>query len=189
MTQNINLIEDLNIRPVSAFNSKLMAQVTVVWVLLLFLIYAININIDSHKANTITKLERTEKELMTKVSSYSQGFLPVQGTSEANLENIPATSTKNIDGFYGYLEDLAKYTLQGVWLTDISFTGNKEITLKGKAISASGVSSFLNSLGSAKNLENKNLGTLELKKEPDLDITTFIISSVVDKQEKTDEKK
>jgi Tfp pilus assembly protein PilN len=180
MTQNINLIENLNLQPTSLFNSKLIVQISLGWILLLILVYFLAFGVNANKQKTLLTLEDTHKNLLEKISSYNQVSVMVQNQLLTDIRSLPIGSL-NLLGFSSYLEDLAKYTPDGVWLSEIVFSeADNVITLKGSAISAIGVSTFLRLLeDKSVRLHEKKLDMLQLEKNSETNNIDFIVGSVI----------
>jgi len=173
MTQNINLLEELPVQQVSAFNGKIMLQIFVGWILILILIYTITFGIQSSKRQTLVSLETSEKKLLSKIKELA----PLQ--EEPYLENTP-TNSGSLLGFYRYFEDLTALTPHGVWLNTIKIfeKDGSIITIKGSAVAASGVSALLESLNGSNSFRNKKFSAIQLEKNPQSDNTDFVISTV-----------
>lgn len=175
--QNINLLTELTLQPVSALNSRLIIQLCVGWVLLLALIYLITLGVISKKEQALAALETTQKNLNATIAIYSQTLVLAQRRAPTNLQILPPGSGSLV-GFYHYLEDLAKYTPHGVWLNYLYFSEiDNSITLEGSTVAASGVSALLQALDNSA-LRDKKFSTLQLQYDPQTNNTNFIISTI-----------
>lgn len=174
MAQNINLLEEISVSPVSVYNCKLIINIVISWTLLLTLIYAVAITIHSNQKNLLSELENTQNVLMTKIAGYKREL----ATFEPAYMNDLSPNSGNLLGFSRYLEDLAKFIPQGVWLNEIIFSepdGN--VTFKGSSIAASGISTMLDALGKSQSLKDKNFSALQLEQNTD-NGTDFTINTV-----------
>ncbi|MBU0744857.1 MAG: PilN domain-containing protein [Gammaproteobacteria bacterium] len=178
MPQNINLLEELTIKKIYAFNSRLITQISLGWILLLILIYILAIGINADRKKTILKLEVVQKTIETKINSYNQILLPLKENVLPDVKTLPSGSI-NFLGFYRYLEDLAKFTPHGVWLTNIVFSEpNELVTIQGSAIIASSVSALINSLSKSDDFKNKKFDALQLRENISTGNTDFTISTL-----------
>ena len=179
MEQNINLITTLNIQPLSFFDAKLISQIIGGWFLLLVLIYTVAFSLNSPKQKTIANLESTKKTLQTQIGNLNTELSSFDTTDRIkSLKDLPFSSTNSI-GFYGYLADLAKFTPNGIWLKDITFSQpDGLILLKGSTSAAAEIPLFIESLEASNNLKDKNLGTLQIQKAPNTNNIDFILGTV-----------
>lgn len=174
MSQNINLLEELTVNPVSAYNCRLLARISIGWVLLLALIYAITLSLYSNQKKTFRALETTQKTLTTKIATYKQELAALD---PAYINDLSPNSSSLL-GFHRYLEDLAKFTPQGIWIKEMIFSEpDGAVTFKGSTIAASGISTFLNALGKSQSLNGKKFDTLHLQKDTESDGNDFIINT------------
>lgn len=174
MTQNINLLTEITLQPISALNSRLMVQICTGWILLLALIYVITFGINTNKQKNMAALALTQKNLIATLAVYTQTLSTIQNIT---LANLPIGSGSLI-GFYRYLEDLASLTPHGTWLNYFNFSEtDNSITLKGSTIAASGVSALLKSLDKV-TLRNKRFSTLQLQENLETNNIDFVISTV-----------
>ena len=179
MTQNINLLDELNIQPISTFNSRLIGQIALGWILLLTLIYILALGIHAGNQKTLATLETTQKNLLAEIAANQETISPPKVSTTTDSKVIPQSQI-NLLGFYRYLDDLAKFTPYGVWLNNIIFSeaeADKSITIKGSSIAPSGVSTFLNSLHGSTSLQNKNFGTMQLQKNATSSNIDFTLST------------
>lgn len=180
MAQNINLLEELTVYPISAYNCNLMVRLTIAWALLLTLIYGIALGVYFHQKKSIVILEDTQKEALTKIVAYKQELAAFEPTY---------TGTSSF-GFSSYLLDLAKFTPQGIWLKEIIISEiDGSVALKGSTIAASGISTLLNSLSKAPNLGKKKFNEVQLDKNTDSDSADFTISTIALSADKEQNKK
>ena len=188
MTQNINLLDELGIQPISAFNSMLIGQISIGWILLLILIYVSASITHSSKQKTLLTLETTQKNLLANITANQEIILPKENTATADPKALPQSSI-NLLGFYRYLDDLARFTPNGIWLNNIIFSdAGESITIKGSSIAPSGVSIFLNSLHNSTSLYNKKFGAMQLKKSATSSNIDFTLSTVVINPKEPDKK-
>jgi Tfp pilus assembly protein PilN len=179
MAQNVNLLEEITINKIYAFDSKLIIKISLSWILLLILIYLLTAGINMNKQRNLHLLEISQQNLAAKINSYNQILLPLKEQGVADLKNLPAGST-NILGFYRYFEDLAKLTPHGVWLNSFSFSEpDSLITIKGSAIIASSVSALINSLSNSEDFRNKKFDTIQLQENLETGNTDFTISTIL----------
>ena len=69
----------------------------------------------------------------------------------------------NVIGFSGYLEDLARYHVNGLRLTDISLkAGGEQIRLKGEVLSGDFVTNYIDGLTRARSSEGTSLDSCDL---------------------------
>jgi hypothetical protein len=179
MTQNINLLTELAIRPISAFNSKLMERVIIAWLLALVLIYTVAFGVDLDKKRSLVNMEVLQKNLLTKVASYNEELALLQEESPLDSKNLPA-GFANTTGFYDNLKDLATFTPTGVWLNYISISKIGDITtLEGSTITSSGVSALLDALSKSESFRNKKFNTINLEKKSGDGNTDFTIGNTI----------
>jgi hypothetical protein len=180
MTQNINLLTELAIQPISAFNSRLMERIIVGWILALIVIYAIAFGVDWEKKRNLVTAEALQKKLLAKVASYNEILAPFrEETYSADSENLPASSG-SITGFHNHLKDLAIFTPSGVWLNHIIISETDGLsTLEGSTVASSGVSALLDALSKSNSFRNKKFNTIRLEKNPETGNTDFTISNVI----------
>ena len=177
MTQDINLLTELTLQPISALNSRLMVQICTGWILLLALIYAITFGVNLNKKQNMAALEMTQKNLISTLAIYAQTLSATQKKTPADLQNLPVGSGSLI-GFYRYFEDLANLTPHGVWLNYFNFSEtDNSIILKGSTVAASGVSALLKALDKS-TLRNKKFSALQLQDDLESNNIDFVISTV-----------
>lgn len=178
MTQNINLIEELNIQSTTAFNSQLVVKIVIGWIVLLIISYVLGIITNANNQKTLVTLEATQKSLTEKLATYAE-LTEFKGKADGATKKALPVASVNIQGFYLYLEDLARLTPDGVWLNEINISElNDEITIKGKSINASGVSALLNALNKSVRLKNKKFNTLQLQIDSQTNTIDFVISTI-----------
>ncbi len=179
MTQNINLLTELAIRPISAFNSKLMERVVIAWFLALALIYTIAFGVDLDKKRSLVNMEALQKNLLTKVASYNEELALLQEESPLDSKSS-STGFANTTGFYNNLKDLATFTPTGVWLNYISISKIDDVTtLEGSALTSSGVSALLDALSKSESFRNNKFNTINLEKKPGAGNTDFTIGNTI----------
>lgn len=169
--QNINLLEELVVHPVSTFNSKLMLQVAVGGLLVLILIYVLAANVQREKDKKITSLQATKKELLQRLDDYQDQI------AKKSDEDLPV-GIMNTEGFFRHLNDLAKTTPDGVWLKNIIITEPHEnVILEGSSVSPIGVTSLIKALNKAENFRDKKFRELSLEKNPETKEVDFKVST------------
>lgn len=175
MAQNVNLLAEIAITPVTYLNSRFMAKISAVWILLLILIYAAAFSVNMSKKQTLTTLENKKTTLQSKIDTYQRDLLHLQG-GETSLS---LQSINNTTGFYNYLKDLAAFTPHAVWLTNISISEvDNSITIVGSTVAPSGVSALLEALDKAPSFGNKKFNNISMEKKSDSIGIDFKISSI-----------
>ncbi len=178
MTQNINLLTELSIQPVSALNSRLMGQTAIIWTLLLVLLYVTTTTINSSKERTLTLMEMTQRDLLAKIQNYNAQLAPYAEESYLDLKSLALNSTGS-RGFYNYLKDLAMLTPHGVWLDRLSISEiDDTVAIEGNTVASSGVSALLDSLAKSSSFRNRKLDTVQLEKTQDSNNIHFTVSNV-----------
>lgn len=177
MTQNVNLLTEITLQPVSALNTKLMLKTLTACVALLALIYAIALVTDHSRQNNLNNLEKTQKELLNKIEDYYQKFPELKTTPDASIPQKSPLSP-NTTGFYQQLEELSQITPHGLWLSYILISEiDNSAVLKGQTIVSSTISNFINSLNKSINFSNKKFNTWQLKDDPNSNNKDFVIST------------
>lgn len=186
MTQNINLLEEISIQPISAFNSKLMVQVAMVWMLLLILIYLLTLGVYLNNQKISLHLETVQNKLLTTIKNRDQAVSTHDETP--TLKDFPCGSG-SMGGFYKYLEDLAKFTPDEVWLNSMVFSvADDAITIQGSSTAAVGVSMLLNALNKSSTFHSRKFNTLLLEKDSESSRTDFTISTIAAKPQEPSKK-
>jgi len=172
MEQNINFLSTLNIQAMPSFSAKLIMQIIGSWVLLLIFIYTIPFITHASKQKTLVGLESTQKTLQIQIENLNT---ELNSTDETRvLPFIPG----NLTGFYNYLEDLASFIPDNIWLDNIVFSQpDNLILLKGNATSASIIPTFIDALEKSEAFNDKKFGTLQLQKTPDSSNVSFTLST------------
>ena len=175
--QNIDLITTLTVRPGYRFNAKLMLQITVGWILVFVLIYVIAIGSNLHKKRVLIDLEFTQNGLQLQLNTLIRQLALFDNKASQPLGDF-AVGSINAIGFYHYLEDLAKFTPEGVWLDNIVFSQLEgEVLLNGNSTTAAGISAFMDVLSKSGNFSNKKFAALELQKIPKSNNIHFVLST------------
>lgn len=186
MTQQINLLEELTVLPISAYNCKLIVHIIIGWILLLALIYVITLSLYLNQKSTLIDLEIKQKNIVTIIENYK---LELNAIEPAYIDGTTPGSN-NFPGFSSYLKDLATFTPPGIWLKEIIFSvPDGTVILKGSTIAASGISTLLNSLSKSRTLGDKRFGTIQLDKNTDTDSADFTINNIVAATAKESDKK
>lgn len=177
MTQNINLLAEITLQPISALNVKLMLKIIATWLALLALIYAIALMTNHSRQNNLNTLEKTQKELSNKIEDYYKKFPELKAKSDGTLQPTPTISPNTI-GFYQQLEELSQITPHGLWLSYILISEmDNSAVLKGQTIVSSTISTFINSLNKSISFSNKKFDTWQLKDDPNSNNKNFVIST------------
>ncbi|MBF0177122.1 MAG: hypothetical protein HQL63_09800 [Magnetococcales bacterium] len=101
------------------------------------------------------RLENELQQVAEKISLHQRLLLFLNGNKLGQQE-----------GFSGYLEDLSRYTIPGIWLTQISFRdGGRDVGFSGKGTSSALVPAFVESMGRAKNFQNTKFDVLHITQE------------------------
>lgn len=185
--QNINLLEELVVHPISAFNSKFIIQASIGLILILALIYGLAIATNSDKEKKLAKLEMTKQNLSKKIEAYDYESSTFAKRTE-NLKKLPSASI-DILGFYRHFQDLAKFTPDGVWLSDIIISEpNNQITIMGSTVTAHGVSTLIHALAQSKSFSGKKFSEIKLQKDTVSKNIDFTISTATPTVKKNGEK-
>jgi len=175
--QNIDLITTLTVRSGYRFNAKFILQITVGWILFFVLIYVIAFGSNLHKKRVLIDLEFTRNGLQTQLNTLTRQLALFDNEASQSLGDF-AIGSINAIGFYHYLEDLAKFTPEGVWLDNIVFSQSEgEVMLNGNSTTAAGISDFMNALSKSGNFSNKKFAVLELQKIPKSNNIHFVLST------------
>lgn len=175
--QNINLLTALSLKPTEALDANLILQIIAAWVLVLTLIYFVALGFDLHKQKNLTKLEHTQTDLQSQVDNLNQKLATFTSKPLEHLEKLPFSSTYTI-GFYHHLEDLAKFTPDGIWIDNIIFSQPEDLVIiKGNATTAAKVPFFLTALDTASSFEGDKFSTLQLQKAPTSNNVNFTIGT------------
>lgn len=187
--QDINLITDLVVRPEYRLNAKLILQITVGWVLFFVLIYLIVFGLNLHKRKVLIDLEFTQNDLQSQLDTLTRKLALFDNRASESLGDFAVSSTNSI-GFYHYLEDLVKFTPEGVWLDNIVFSqSDGEVSFTGNSVAAAGVSVFMDILSKSDDFSNKKFSVLQLQKIPNSNNIHFVLSTAVTNPELTPETK
>lgn len=179
MTQNINLLEELNIKPPVTLSSKLIVQISTVWLLLLFFIYFLASGIHSFKQKELPNLETKQKNLSSKIAIYQREFPALNAKKPVDSKDY-TSKLINTSGFYQYFKDLATLVPHGLWLNEMTFSRpDNLVTLKGSAILASSISKLINSLGKSNSFRSKKFNVLQLQENPKTHNTDFTVSTTI----------
>jgi len=178
MTQNINLLEELTLKPHVAFNSKVMVSISISWILILIFIYFFAYGVHAVRQKTLSELETTQKNLVSKIDAYKQEFPELVEEKSADLKTHKFSLQKS-PGFYRYFKDLANLVPHGLWINEIVLSeSDNSAIIKGSAIVAASVSTLLNSLSKAESFRNKKFNNLQLYENLETHNTDFTISTV-----------
>ena len=175
--QNIDLITALTVRSGYRFNAKLILQITIGWILVFVLTYVIALGLNLHKRKVLIDLEFTQSSLQSQLSTLTRQLALFDNKASQSLGDF-AVGSINAIGFYHYLEDLAKFIPEGVWLDNIVFSQSEgEVLLNGNSTTAAGVSAFMDVLSKSSDFSNKKFAALELQKIPKSNNIHFVLST------------
>ena len=130
-----------------------MVKIYGVWILLLILVSSIAFSINSVKQRELARLEVAKESVLAKIDEYDK---------EMNIGKLETVSG-SLFGFSSYFKDIANFTPNGVWLSNIVLSGQDgSVIMKGHAISSSGVSALLEVLHNVPNFRDKKFHTLQV---------------------------
>lgn len=180
--QNINLLKEVNVQPVTFFNSRLIIKVSLAWLLLLFSIYIVGVFVGLEKQRKVNQLKNIKTELIKKISPYDAGISGRKLNIDLRDIHLGVVRQK---GFYHYFKKLSGLVPSGVWLTKIILEPD-DVTIQGGAVTAFGVSSLLENLNSAEGFRDKQIRIFDLEKSPGSDDKQFKIGTFneLEEQEK-----
>jgi len=177
MAQNINLLADLNVRSPAVLNSSLTIQISISWVFILIFIYLVTYVFYAIKQKELLNLETIQKNLTSRIATYKKA-LPGINIENKDVKSSYEPSLTSIKGFYGFLEDLANFVPQGIWVND--FVISKEdnsVTITGTSILSSGPSVLINALSKSTNFRDKKFVTIRLLENTNTHNTDFTITT------------
>ncbi len=178
MAQNINLLTEIAIRPVSPLNSRLIVKISAGWILVLVIVYLINLVVYTNTKQLLTGLENQKAVLQSQVDNCQKELSRLLGGETLlNLQGLPIGSN-NTRGFYNHLKDLAAFIPHAVWLTNINISEiDGSIVIEGGTVASSGVPALIDALNKAPNFDNKKFNTILIDKKPDSVDINFILST------------
>ncbi|MCL5260538.1 MAG: PilN domain-containing protein [Gammaproteobacteria bacterium] len=180
MDQNINLLAELSTPKSTLLYARSIVAISLT---LLFILLAISgikwieLKSDQSKLQPLqTKKQNllSQIDVVTKELNSTKQEVPV-------LHNLISIDPSQLLGFSRYLDDLAEFTPEGIWLEELTFGQPADyITIKGTSLSASLVPTFLKALNKSDDLGKKPFTTLQLQKMENTNYIKFTLSTITE---------
>lgn len=183
MEQNINLLDNLPKLEKSPLTAKLHFYIILGFTAFLLIIYTIDILTANNYKIELTALNKERENLFTELTLLSKSEnTPTKivryenaATEKAVAEQIAQQA--NISGFSEQLQTLAQKNIDGIWLENISISGDNNIALGGQTISEGLLPTYVHSLSNNSAFSNKHFNNLTIQKDLKTKIVKFSLSN------------
>ncbi|MBF0152928.1 MAG: PilN domain-containing protein [Magnetococcales bacterium] len=108
----------------------------------------------------------TDTALTVRIENQMRKMTEKISQNQQLLEFLNGNKLGQREGFSGYMEDLSRQAVQGVWLTNMTFReGGREIGFSGKGESVELVPRFIESLGRTPHFRDKRFDILQISQD------------------------
>ncbi len=175
MTQNINLLEEIELPNLATITSKLILQLAITLVLILTVVSLIHGTTLSQDKKKLSQIEISRSNVLNKIKIMKQ-----KNTSISYDIGMDSSGHKigSKTGFHQYLHGITKLIPRNVWITNIILSKSENtIVLRGHALCATDVANLVFALENAENLHEKTFSILQIKKNESTQEIDFTVAT------------
>jgi len=180
MDQNINLLAELSTPKSALLQARSIVAISLTLLFILLSISGIKWLELKNAESKLPPLQTTKQNLLNQIDTVTKELN--SSTQEVPvLHNLISIDPSQLLGFSRYLDDLAEFTPEGIWLEELTFGQPENYTaIKGTSLSASLVPTFLKALNKSDDLGKKPFTTLQLQKMENTNYIKFTLSTLTE---------